>query len=80
MTDSDKKITNFVEPVNGVRVVNGTKLYKCAYKCECGDIGRRYVKEDDRTTSCHKCKKELTIYPSTKNDAHDEQFNYFIAY
>ena len=79
-TDSKRTFSNFVPVVDGIREVNGTKLYQTKYKCECGNEGVRYVKEDAESTTCHKCKKELEIYPATENDAHDEEFNYFTAY
>lgn len=79
-TESTKVAGNFEPVVNGIREVNGVKLYRCSYQCECGDIGRRYVKEDAETTNCHKCNKEMKLYPATDNEAHDENFNYFRAY
>ena len=79
-TDSTRTFTNFVPAVNGVRVVNGVTLYQTKYKCECGNEGVRYVKEDAETTTCHKCGKELQLYPASLNDAHDEEYNYFTAY
>lgn len=81
MTESTKVTSNFAPVVNGVREVNDTKLYQCSYRCpNCNDVGRRYVKEDAETTTCHKCNEELTIYPATDDDAHDDEFNYFVAY
>lgn len=71
---------NYVETVDGVKELNGTKLYQCAYRCSCGNSGKRFVKEDATTTTCHKCNSELSVVPSTDDDAHDEEFNYFIAY
>jgi hypothetical protein len=77
----EKYNKNYIEPVNGIRThENGTKEYKCSYKCKCGKEGVRYVHEDADRTACHRCKSELTIYPSSMNDAHDDEFNYFVAY
>lgn len=76
-----KSARNFLHPVDGVRThENGTKEYKCSYFCPCGHNGVRYVLEDTTKTTCHKCKKELDVQPSTKNDLHDADFNYFVAY
>ena len=76
-----KSARNFVEPINGVRThENGTKEYKCSYSCTCGHKGVRYIHEDANKTTCHKCKSELDVVPATENDAHDEDFNYFLAY
>ena len=73
-------VKNYIEPVEGVRThENGVKEYKCSYSCTCGNKGIRYIHEDSDTTTCHKCKGELSVFPSTQNDAHDEEFNYFLA-
>ena len=75
------KKANYVEAINGVRShPNGIKEYKCLYNCSCGNTGYRYVNEDAAITTCHKCKTVLYVQPATKNDAHDEDFNYFVAY
>lgn len=79
-TDSKRTFSNFIPVVNGVREVNGTKLYQTKYKCECGNEGVRYVEEFAESTTCHKCEKELMLYPATENEAHDEDFNYFTTY
>lgn len=72
---------NYIVPVEGVRKhTNGLKEYRCAYTCGCGNEGIRYIHIDADRTSCHKCKSELTVHPSTENEAHDQDFNYFIAY
>lgn len=79
-TDSKRTFSNFIPVVNGVREVNGTKLYQTKYKCECGNEGVRYVEEVAESTTCHKCERELMLYPAAENEAHDEEFNYFTAY
>ena len=76
-----KYARNYITPIEGVRTHNnGLKEYKCAYKCNCGNEGVRYIDINADRTACHKCKCELDVYPATINDAHDEDFNYFVAY
>ena len=78
--NDNKTVKNYIEPVDGVRThENGVKEYKCSYSCTCGHSGVRYVHEDAETTTCHKCKTELTLMAATLNDAHDKDFNYFLA-
>ena len=73
--------TSYVEPIDGVRTyVNGTKEYKCSYNCTCGNRGIRYIHIGAPITTCHKCKGQLTVFPAAENEAHDEEFNYFVAY
>lgn len=44
-------------------------LLKCYYICPaCGTKSKRYVFKDQRTTSCHECKKRMTIRPSVKDE------------
>ena len=79
-TDSKKKPKNFAKSINGVKVINGINHYKTKYKCDCGYSGNRYVTEEAEKTSCHKCNNDLYLAPAHENEAHDEDFNYFIAY
>ena len=72
---------NYIEAINGVREhANGTKEYRCTYSCSCGNSGTRYIHEDAETTTCHKCRSELAVFPAADNEAHDEECNYFLAY
>ena len=73
---------NFVEAVNGVREVNGTKLYQCSYQCSCGNKGKRYIKVDAERATCHKCNADLDVQRAvnSKELMHDDEFNYFVAY
>lgn len=80
MTKSTKTPSNYAPVVNGVREIKGTKLYQCAYRCTCGNKGKRFVDENATVTTCHKCEQTLSVVPATENDAHDEEFNYFVAY
>ena len=80
-TTMNSKAKHYIEAVDGVRHhPNGIKEYKCKYNCSCGHQGHRFVHEDAETTTCHKCKATLFIQPSTANEAHDEDYNYFVAY
>ena len=70
----------FVAEVNGIKhYPSGEKGYKCSYSCTCGNKGIRYVKEDANETECHKCKTKLTLMPAHENEAHDDDYNYFLA-
>ena len=71
---------NHVPTVNGIKMFGDDTHYQCAYSCSCGHTGNRFIKEDATVTNCHKCNTALQIVPSTDDAAHDEQFNYFIAY
>lgn len=78
-----KKQTNYIPAKNGVRVIKGVPLYKCSYIChneKCKDRGIRYIDDKTDTVKCHKCKTELSVFPSTANEAHDDEYNYFTAY
>lgn len=75
-----KSFRNHVPTVEGVKIFGDDKLYQCAYSCSCGNQGRRYIKEDANTTTCHKCNSVMNVVPSTDDAAHDDEFNYFIAY
>lgn len=73
---------NYIKPIDGVRTFpDGRQEYQCSYKCTCGHSGIRYIADDDISgkTKCHKCNTELAVIPATLNDAHDEDFNYFLA-
>ena len=77
---AEKAKAKEIEAVNGVKTYeNGKKAYKCSYFCTCGHKGVRYVHEDATSTYCHSCNSELTLTPSTLNEAHDQDFNYFLA-
>lgn len=70
-----------VKAVNGIKNYgNGELAYQCSYRCECGYVGYRYIKGVEEHVNCHKCNAKLKVTESTPNDAHDEEFNYFLAY
>lgn len=71
---------NFTPTIDGIKEFNGEKHYQCSYHCPCGDRGVRFLKEDASVTTCHKCKTTLNVIPASENEAHDKDFNYFIAY
>ena len=77
----NSKAKHYIEAVDGVREhPNGVKEYQCEYNCSCGNRGKRFIHEDAETTTCHKCRGILKVQPSTDNDLHDEDYNYFVAY
>ena len=73
---------NFIEAVNGIRELNGVKLYQCSYRCGCGNKGKRYINEDAMQTTCHKCKVDLSVQRAvaTEELTCDSDFDYFVAY
>ena len=77
----EKKVKNFTPEVNGIKDYGNGKLgYKCAYRCGCGHKGVRHIVGDEEHVHCHECNEKLLVSPATLNDAHDEEFNYFVAY
>ena len=75
-----RMFSNHVSTVEGKKELNGVTLYQCAYHCSCGNQGKRFVKEDASVTTCHKCSATMPLQPAATNEAHDEEYNYFIAY
>lgn len=77
----EKKPKNYTPHVNGIKTYsNGKVAYKCSYNCGCGNRGERFIAGDEEHVHCHECNGKLMVSPSTLNDAHDEDYNYFLAY
>lgn len=57
-----------MDPIDGVREINGIKTYEVKYICQCGDMGKRYANDDSYVINCHKCKRELLISKLAKDD------------
>ena len=77
----EKKRKSIISDENGVRVYkNGKTAYKCNYRCMCGHHGIRYIGDDETFVYCHECNQTLNTMPSTVDQAHDENYNYFLAY
>ena len=76
---SKRRVT---EEVDGVKhFPDGKVKYKCSYNCSsCNNKGVRWIEGSEDSVHCHNCNESLIVGPSTLNDAHDEDFNYFIAY
>jgi len=69
-----------VKAIQGVKDYgNGELAYQCFYRCGCGYKGYRYIKGFEESVRCHKCNEKLAVTESTPNEAHDEEFNYYIA-
>lgn len=80
-TESNKVSDNYIPVVNGIRKIHNIETYQCAYLCpNCGHDGRRFINGDINVIFCHRCNEGMNVYPATDNDAHDENFNYFVAY
>ena len=72
---------NFIPEVNGVKDYGDGKLgYRTPYSCICGHKGIRYPTLEETFVHCHSCNTKLDMVPASKNDAHDKDFNYFLAY
>lgn len=50
----------------GIKVdEDGTKRYKCHYRCKCGDKGNRYIPLDFDFIYCRACDAEIDVKPAT---------------
>lgn len=79
--DNSKEQSNaFQAAIKGIKIFNGVNHYQCSYKCLCGNGGKRFVKKDAADTTCHSCGALLNIVPAVEGKAHDDDYNYYIAY
>jgi len=76
---SKRRVT---QEVNGVKTYpDGSVKYKCSYNCSsCNHKGVRWIEALGDSVHCHNCNQKLKVDTSTPNDAHDEEFNYYLAY
>lgn len=80
-TNDIEKDRRKVKAVNGIKDYgNGELAYQCHYKCGCSYSGYRYIKGIEEHVYCHKCNSKLKVTESTLNNAHDSDFNYYLAY
>ena len=81
VSDEPKKPKNFTPEINGVKDYgNGRLGYRCFYRCPCGHKGVRYPTEDENHVHCHECNEKLNMTSATQDEAHDKDYNYFVAY
>ena len=76
--EKDRKKVKAVEGVKDYG--NGELAYQCFYRCGCGYKGYRYIKGYEEAVHCHKCNEKLAVTEATPNEAHDEEFNYYLAF
>lgn len=76
---SKRRVT---QEVDGVKTYpDGKTKYKCSYNCSsCNHKGVRWILTLEDPVHCHNCNQKLKVDTSTPNDAHDEEFNYYLAY
>ncbi|KAA6447005.1 hypothetical protein [Bacillus swezeyi] len=53
--------------ITGVKLSrNKEVLYRCRYKCDCGDESNHYIKIGTMSVPCWKCSKRLEVSPATQ--------------
>lgn len=79
--EQPKKEKKFIPEVDGVKTFkDGSQGFKTKYFCTCGHDGIKYAQLDDDYITCHSCNTKLNLSPVASDEAHDEDFNYFLAY
>lgn len=78
-------VTNRVEVIDGIKIIDGINRYQCSYSCSCGNSGKRYIKEEVKAIHCHKCNTLLDVVPAVENKINNDlmpndDLDYFIAY